>query len=94
MRIGKEKAERENRERLETVKRKKNEIENKKKQQTLMDMMKRLPNKERGVMEMEERKFKKLELQEIKQNLWRNWRGERRRKGTRRKMIFRDKQPK
>lgn len=45
------------------MKRKKNEIENKKKQQTLMDMMKRLPNKEREVLEMEERKLKKPKLQ-------------------------------
>ena len=38
-------------------------------------MMKKLPDREREILEMEERKFKKLELQEIKQNLWRKWRG-------------------
>ena len=46
-----------------------------------MDMMKRLPNKEREVLEMEERKLKKLKLQEIKQNLWWKWRGRKEEKG-------------
>ena len=75
MRVEKEKAEREKRERMEKIKRKKIEIESKKKQQTLLDMMKKLPHKEREVIEIEERKFKKLELQEMKTNLWRKWRG-------------------
>ena len=37
--------------------------------------MKRLPEKEREAIEVEEKKMKRLDLQEIKQNLWRKWRG-------------------
>ena len=77
MRKEKEKLEKGKRERLEKVKRKKDEIEKKRKQQTLMEMIKKIPHREREIIEMEERKFKKLELQEMKQNLWRKWRGRR-----------------
>ena len=74
-----EKAEREKKMRLEKVKRKKREVENtqieKRKQTTLLDMMRKLPGKEREIYEMEERKIKRLELQEIKTNIWRKWRG-------------------
>ena len=35
-------------------------------------MMKKLPAKEQEAIEIEERKMKRLELQEIKENLWGN----------------------
>ena len=79
LRKEKEKAEKEKKMRLENVKRKKRELENtqkeKRKQTTLLDMMRKLPGKEREIYEMEERKIKRLELQEIKTNIWRKWRG-------------------
>ena len=74
-----EKAESEKRERLERASKKKEElgkrIEVKKRQQNLIEMMKKLPSKEQEAIEIEERKMKRLELQEIKENLWRKWRG-------------------
>ena len=45
------------------------------KQVTLLEMMKKLPTKEREILEMEERRLKRLELQEMKLNIWRKWRG-------------------
>ena len=78
LRKEKEKAERAKKMRLDKVKRKKSEEENthveKRKQTTLLDMLKKLPGKEREIFEMEERKIKRLELQEIKTNIWRKWR--------------------
>ena len=38
-------------------------------------MMRKLPGKEREIIQMEERRMKRLDLQEIKQNIWRKWRG-------------------
>ena len=45
------------------------------KQTTLMETMRKLPSKEKDMVEMEERRMKRLDLQEIKQNIWRKWRG-------------------
>ena len=74
-----EKSELEKKARLEKKKGKKDELDKKlerrKKQRTIIDMMKRLPQKEREAIEIEENKVKRLDLQEIKQNLWRKWRG-------------------
>ena len=74
-----ERAESEKRERLERASMKKEElgkrIEVQKRQQNLIEMMKKLPSKEQEAIEIEERKMKRLELQEIKENLWRKWRG-------------------
>ena len=49
------------------------------KQQRLTEMMKRLPEKEKESIEIEERRMQRLELQEIKHNLWRKWRGKQKR---------------
>ena len=41
---------------------------------TLMEMMRKLPNKKKEIMEMDERRLKRLDLQEVKQSIWRKWR--------------------
>ena len=75
LRKEKEKAERAKKMRLDKVKRKKREEESiqveKRKQTTLLDILKKLPGKEREIFEMEERKIKRLEPQEIKTDNWR-----------------------
>ena len=38
-------------------------------------MMKDLPQKEQEILDMEERRIRRLELQEMKQNVWSRWRG-------------------
>ena len=38
-------------------------------------MMRKLPSKEKEMMEMDERRLQRLDLHEIKQNIWRKWRG-------------------
>ena len=38
-------------------------------------MMRKIPSKEKEIMEMDERRMQRLDLQEIKQNIWRKWRG-------------------
>ena len=38
-------------------------------------MMRKIPSKEKEIMEIDERRMQRLDLQEIKQNIWRKWRG-------------------
>ena len=75
----KEKAEKEKQERFKVIKEKKKDLENRKniktKQVSLLEMMRKLPGKEREIIKMEERRMRRLDLQEIKQNIWRKWRG-------------------
>ena len=55
------------------------------KQTALMEMMRKLPSKEKEMVEMEERRMKRLDLQEIKQNIWRKWRGKKEKSEEKRK---------
>ena len=50
-----------------------------------MEMMRKLPNKEKEMMEMGERRMKRLDLQEIKQNIWRKWQGKKEKSEEKRK---------
>ena len=81
-----EKYEREKKERFRVIKEKKKEMEEKQnqrtKQTTLIEMLKKVPSREREMIELEERRMKRLELQEIKQNVWRKWRGGKRKENT------------
>ena len=45
------------------------------KQTILIEMMINFPSKEKEMIEMDERRLQRLDLQEIKQNIWRKWRG-------------------
>ena len=92
MRKEREKLEKEKQDRFRVIKEKRKDMEKKQKQQTLTDMMKKLPEKEKEILEMEERKMQRLELQEIKHNLWRRWRGqENRMQGRRGKSLVKKK---
>ena len=74
-----ERLEREKRDRFRVIGEKKKNQGNKQnlnvKQVTLTEMMKKLPQKEQEILAMEERRIRRLELQEMKQNVWRRWRG-------------------
>ena len=66
----------EKKERLQIGQNKKKEILRKQTVQSkITDTMKGLPPQERNRFQKEERKIKILELKEIKENLWRKWRG-------------------
>ena len=68
-----EKSEAEKRLRLEIAKGKKRDLEKKlegkERQEVLHDLMRKLPDGEREVIELEERKRRRLDLQEMKENL-------------------------